>query len=35
MDNSYQFTKDPFHGVSFGSKQPEIVNAIIEIPRGS
>lgn len=27
-------TKDPFHGVSFGKKTPEIVRGVIEIPRG-
>jgi inorganic pyrophosphatase len=32
---SNQFIKDPFHGVSFGNNIPEVVNAVIEIPRGS
>lgn len=26
---------NPWHGVSFGSKAPEVVNGIIEIPKGS
>lgn len=29
------FTLNPWHGVTPGSKTPEIVNAIIEIPKGS
>jgi inorganic pyrophosphatase len=34
--NKYvEYTKDPWHGVSFGSKTPEYVTALIEIPKGS
>lgn len=34
--NKYvEYTKDPWHGVSFGSKSPEYVTALIEIPKGS
>ena len=29
------FTLNPWHGVNPGSKTPELVNAIIEIPKGS